>query len=715
MTDRLPPTHTVPERDADATRGLVPPTRRTAETDAMKEIASQRRTRAAVFAGPLVRAAIGQSFVKLDPRHLIGNPVMFVVGVGAVLTTYVTITQLIGGSADTGFSLQVSIWLWFTVLFANFAEAMAEARGRAQADTLRATQKETPARRIRGGVEEMVSSSQLRKGDVVVVREGELIPGDGEVVEGVAYVNEAAITGESAPVLKEPGTDIRSSVTGGTQVVSDSLRITISSDPGHSFLDRMIALVEGAVRQRTPNEIALAILLAGLTIVFLLAVGTLQPFAMYAGEVVSTVILVALLVCLIPTTIGGLLSAIGIAGMDRVTRFNVLAMSGRAVEAAGDVDTLLLDKTGTITYGNRLAAELIPVNGSTPAEIAAAAHAASVGDDTPEGRSILALAEQHGVAPVDGPPAGAELVAFSAETRMSGVRRDGQAFMKGAVDAILASIGEHEGRAEVETEVERVSRAGGTPLAVTADSRLVGLIYLKDTVKPGMRERFAEFRRMGIRTIMITGDNRLTAATIAEEAGVDDFVAEARPEQKIDIIREEQAAGHLVAMTGDGTNDAPALAQADVGLAMNSGTAAAKEAANMVDLDSNPTKLIEVVSIGKQLLITRGAITTFSIANDVAKYFAIIPAAFVATYPELGALNVMGLATPQSAILSAVIFNALIIIALVPLSLRGVAYRPAPAADLLRRNLLIYGLGGIVAPFVGIKLIDIVVAAIGLA
>jgi K+-transporting ATPase ATPase B chain len=716
MPSQLPPTHSIPERDADETRGLTPPTRRTPETEEMKEVAALRRGRTALFAWPLVRAAVGQSFVKLDPRHLIGNPVMFVVGVGALLATYVSITQLATGSLDAPFSVQISLWLWFTVLFANFAEAMAEARGRAQADTLRATQQETPAHRLRGTSEETVSSSQLRKGDVVIVREGEIIPGDGEVVDGVAYVNEAAITGESAPVLKEPGTDIHSSVTGGTQVVSDWLRIRISADPGHTFLDRMISLVEGAVRQRTPNEIALAILLAGLTIIFLLAVGTLQPFAIYSGAPVATVTLVALLVCLIPTTIGGLLSAIGIAGMDRVTRFNVLAMSGRAVEAAGDVDTLLLDKTGTITYGNRLAAELIPTDGTTLAELAVAAHQSSLGDETPEGRSILALAEQlNAGAPRDGAvPEGAELVAFSAETRMSGLRADGHSYLKGAVDAILASIGS-AGTPQVSAGVERISAEGGTPLAVAIDDRLMGLVYLKDTVKPGMRERFEEFRRMGIRTIMITGDNQLTAATIAAEAGVDDFVAEAKPEQKIDIIREQQAEGRLVAMTGDGTNDAPALAQADVGLAMNSGTAAAKEAANMVDLDSNPTKLIEVVAIGKQLLITRGAITTFSIANDVAKYFAIIPAAFVATYPELEALNLMGLETPQSAILSAVIFNALVIIALVPLSLRGVAYRPAPAADLLRRNLLIYGLGGIVVPFVGIKLIDLLVGAIGLA
>jgi K+-transporting ATPase ATPase B chain len=708
------PTRAVPERDADPTRGLVPPTRRTAETDEMKELAERRRRAAGIFSPPLVRAAALQSIVKLSPRHLIGNPVMFVVAVGAVLTSAVTVSQALAVDPDTGFSLQVSMWLWFTVLFANFAEGMAEARGRAQAATLRATQKETPARRITGSTEETVTSSQLRRDDVVVVREGELIPGDGEVIDGVAYVNEAAITGESAPVLKEPGTDIHSSVTGGTQVVSDWLRIRITADPGSTFLDRMITLVEGAVRQRTPNEIALAILLAALTIVFLLAVATLQPFAIYAGAPVATVILVALLVCLIPTTIGGLLSAIGIAGMDRVTRFNVLAMSGRAVEAAGDVDTLLLDKTGTITYGNRLAADLIPIAPASMAELASAAATASLGDETPEGRSILALAVELGAPSSGEVPEAAEIVPFSAETRMSGLTLDTHRFQKGAVDAVLSMLGTPPPDG-VEDEVERISRAGGTPLAVAVDDRLIGLVYLKDTVKPGMRERFEEFRRMGIRTIMITGDNRLTAATIAAEAGVDDFVAEARPEQKIDIIREQQAEGRLVAMTGDGTNDAPALAQADVGLAMNSGTAAAKEAANMVDLDSNPTKLIEVVAIGKQLLITRGAITTFSIANDVAKYFAIIPAAFVATYPELEALNVMGLGTPQSAILSAVIFNALIILALVPLSLRGVGYRPAPAAELLRRNLLVYGLGGILIPFIGIKVIDLLVVAVGLA
>jgi potassium-transporting ATPase ATP-binding subunit len=711
--------HTLPERDADPTRGLLPPTRRTPEVDEGKELAASRKSGAgSIFQGALVRAATSESFRKLDPRLVARNPVMFVVEIGAAITTIVMLQQILSGTGNVGFTLQITLWLWFTVLFANFAEAMAEARGKAQADTLRATKKETPARRLRDGREETVSSSELRKGDVILVREGEIIPGDGEVIEGVAYVNEAAITGESAPVLKEPGTDIRSSVTGGTQIVSDHLKIEISADPGQTFLDRMIALVEGAVRQKTPNEIALSILLAGFTLVFLLAVATLEPFAMYAGTTVSTVILIALLVCLIPTTIGGLLSAIGIAGMDRVTRFNVLAMSGRAVEAAGDVDVLLLDKTGTITYGNRLAAEIRPVGGASQSDAIEAARLASMGDDTPEGRSILALAEHlyPGAPSVNGLPAAAEIIPFRAETRMSGIRFDGHAYFKGAADAILTASGvdaQHPGG--LDAEVERISREGGTPLVVMADGEIVGVIYLKDTVKPGMRQRFEEFRRMGIKTIMITGDNPLTAATIAREAGVDDFVPQAKPEDKIRIIREQQAEGHLVAMTGDGTNDAPALAQADVGLAMNSGTAAAKEAANMVDLDSNPTKLIEVVAIGKQLLITRGAITTFSVANDVAKYFAIIPAAFAVAYPELNALNVMQLSTPQSAILSAVIFNALIIIALVPLALRGVGYRPAPAAELLGRNLLIYALGGIALPFIGIKIIDILVSLLRLA
>ena len=716
MSQVRPPT-TVPERDADPIRGLVPPSRRTPEVDEGKELAASRKSGAgSIFQGPLVRAAIVESVRKLDPRAVAKNPVMFVVEVGAAITTIVLVQQIATRTGNIGFTLQITLWLWFTVLFANFAEAMAEARGKAQADTLRATKKETPARRLRDGREETVSSSELRKGDIVLVREGEIIPGDGEVVEGVAYVNEAAITGESAPVLKEPGTDIRSSVTGGTQIVSDHLKIEISADPGQTFLDRMIALVEGAVRQKTPNEIALSILLAGLTIIFLLAVATLEPFAIFAGTTVSTVILIALLVCLIPTTIGGLLSAIGIAGMDRVTRFNVLAMSGRAVEAAGDVDVLLLDKTGTITYGNRLAAEIIPVGGASQMDALICARQASLGDDTPEGRSILALAEQLGAPSTDGLSEGAEVIPFKAETRVSGVRQDGHAYFKGAADAILAASatdGQHP--ANVDEQVERISKEGGTPLVLLMDGRIVGVIYLKDTVKPGMRQRFEEFRRMGIKTIMITGDNPLTAATIAAEAGVDDFVPQAKPEDKIRIIREQQAEGHLVAMTGDGTNDAPALAQADVGLAMNSGTAAAKEAANMVDLDSNPTKLIEVVAIGKQLLITRGAITTFSVANDVAKYFAIIPAAFAVAYPELNALNIMQLSTPQSAILSAVIFNALIIIALVPLALRGVGYRPAPAGELLGRNLLIYGLGGIILPFIGIKVIDVIVALLRLA
>ena len=700
----------------DPVRQASPPPARSPDADAMKELAARRQSAGGgIWQGSLVRAAALESVKKLDPRLVARNPVMFVVEVGAFATTVAVFQQLASRAGDLGFTVQIALWLWFTVVFANFAEAMAEARGKAQADTLRATKRDTPARRLAGGREEMVSSAELRKGDVVLVREGEIVPGDGEVVEGVAYVNEAAITGESAPVLKEPGTDVRSSVTGGTQVVSDWLKIQISPDPGHTFLDRMIALVEGAVRQKTPNEVALAILLAGLTIVFLLAVATLQPFAIYAGGPVSTVVLIALLVCLIPTTIGALLSAIGIAGMDRVTRFKVLAMSGRAVEAAGDVDTLLLDKTGTITFGNRLAAEIVQLGGASPTDALIAARMSSAGDDTPEGKSILALAEQMGAPAFSGGfVEGAEIVPFKAETRMSGLRGDGHAYFKGAVDAVVAAAAD-PAPADLAEQAERVSREGGTPLALLLDGRVVGLVYLKDTVKPGMRERFDEFRRMGIRTIMITGDNPLTAATIAREAGVDDFVAQARPEDKLRIIREQQAEGRLVAMTGDGTNDAPALAQADVGLAMNSGTAAAKEAANMVDLDSNPTKLIEVVAIGKQLLITRGAITTFSIANDVAKYFAIIPAMFTATYPELNALNVMQLATPQSAILSAVVFNALIIVALVPLSLRGVAYRPAPAAELLRRNLLIYGLGGIVAPFLGIKAIDLLVAAVGLA
>jgi len=681
----------------------------------------------------LLRSALPHAFRKLDPRLLIKNPVMFVVEITAALVTVIWLANLTGiqptsGPAGAGFQVQIAVWLWFTVLFATYAEAVAEARGRAQAATLRRTRSETMAHRQRDdGSIEIVGSTELRRGDVVVVDEGQTIPSDGDVIEGVGYVNEAAITGESAPVLKEPGTDIRSSVTGGTTLVSDRLVVVVTADPGETFLDRMIALVEGAKRQRTPNEIALAILLAGLTIIFLMATVTLRPFGEYAGATVDTVALVALLVCLIPTTIGGLLSAIGIAGMDRVARFNVLAMSGRAVEASGDVDVILLDKTGTITYGNRLAASITAAPGVMEAEALRAALVTSIRDETPEGRSITELARRRLAA--IGEPGGtdddggfdalaatiAEAIPFTAETRTSGVRTtDGGLVLKGAVDAISAGL-DGSLPAELVVASDRVADAGGTPLAVRADGRALGLIELKDTVKEGLVERFAEFRRMGIRTVMITGDNPRTAATIAKEAGVDDFIAQATPEDKIGFIRKEQADGHLVAMTGDGTNDAPALAQSDVGLAMNSGTSAAKEAANMVDLDSDPTKLLEVIAIGKQLLITRGSITTFSIANDVAKYFAILPAMFVAVYPELGALNVMGLATPQSAILSAVIFNALIIIALIPLALRGVAFRAAPASELLRRNLLIYGLGGIVAPFLGIKAIDLVVSALHLA
>ena len=710
------PVRVVPERDADPTRGLEPPPQRTPETEDMKSVASSRRS-GQIWTWPLVRSAILNSFPKLNPITMARNPVMFVVEVGSVLTAFWAAEAAISGE-NVGFEMQITAWLWFTVLFANFAEAMAEARGKAQADTLRATKKDTPARRIVNGREEVISSAELRKGDIVLVREGEMIPGDGEVIEGVAYVNEAAITGESAPVLKEPGTDIRTGVTGGTQVVSDWLKVRITANPGETFLDRMISLVEGARRQKTPNEIALTILLAALSIIFTLVVVTLQPFAVYAGDAVDTVILVALLVCLLPTTIGALLSAIGIAGMDRVTRFNVLAMSGRAVETAGDVDVLLLDKTGTITYGNRLAAEIFPVAGASKDEAVKAALWSSLGDDTPEGKSIVALARQMGAAAPDGnssgAPSGAEVVPFKAETRMSGLRLNGNVWMKGAVDAIGSQLSGGVPD-DLRGASDRIAGEGGTPLAVTQDGVLVAAIYLKDTVKPGMRERFAELRRMGITTIMVTGDNKLTAATIAAEAGVDDFLAESKPEDKIAKIRDLQLEGHLVAMTGDGTNDAPALAQADVGLAMNSGTAAAKEAANMVDLDSNPTKLIEVVRIGKQLLITRGAITTFSIANDIAKYFAIIPAAFVVTYPELDELNIMALDSPESAILSAVIFNALIIIALIPLAMRGVAYRASPASELLARNLLIYGLGGILVPFIGIKIIDLFVSTIGLA
>jgi potassium-transporting ATPase ATP-binding subunit len=715
----------------DTARG----SRRIAREDRQAQTAGSPRNRG-IFDPKLLRGALGPAVHKLDPRQMLRNPVMFVVEITAALVTVIFISDLLGltsGAArevgrEPGFEFQIAVWLWFTVYFATYAEALAEARGKAQAASLRKTRSETMAhRRCDDGTFEDVGSSALRSGDIIVVRDGETIPGDGDVIEGVAYVNEAVITGESAPVLKEPGTDIRSSVTGGTSLTSDTLSIRITANPGETFLDRMIALVEGAKRQRTPNEIALSILLSGLTIVFLLATATLRPFGLYAGAPLGIVVLVALLVCLIPTTIGGLLSAIGIAGMDRVARFNVLAMSGRAVEAAGDVDVILLDKTGTITFGNRLASRIVALPGVTEREALEAALLTSLEDETPEGRSVVELARGRlaeigsgpgataGAAVPAAAPEVATVVPFSAESRTSGViLADGTVVLKGAVDAIVAAL-DVEAPPELKTLSDEISSLGATPLAIRRDGRPLGIIELKDTVKPGLKERFDELRRMGIKTIMVTGDNPLTAKTIAAEAGVDDFMAQAKPEDKIARIRAEQAEGHLVAMTGDGTNDAPAVAQADVGLAMNSGTSACKEAANMVDLDSDPTKLIEVIAIGKQLLITRGAITTFSIANDVAKYFAILPAMFVVAYPELNSLNVMGLARPESAILSAVIFNALVIIALVPLSLRGVAYRAAPAAELLRRNLLIYGVGGIIAPFIGIKAIDLLVTAIHLA
>ncbi|MDB5036257.1 MAG: kdpB [Chlorobi bacterium] len=673
-----------------------------------------------LFDPTIVRRAVGDSFRKLDPRTLMRNPVMFVVEVVAVVSTILWFRAL-SGAGEAGFVGQIAAWLWFTVLFANFAEAMAEGRGKAQAETLRRTKTETEARKLRdpaGRDVDLVSATTLRKGDVVLVEAGDTIPGDGDVIEGVASVNESAITGESAPVIRESGGD-RSAVTGGTQVLSDWIKVHITSNPGETFIDRMIALVEGAQRQKTPNEIALSILLSGLTIVFLLATATIEMFAVYAGREVSVTILIALLVTLIPTTIGGLLSAIGIAGMDRLVQYNVLAMSGRAVEAAGDVDTLLLDKTGTITLGNRMATEFVPMSGVTEEELADAAQISSLSDETPEGRSIVVLAkEKYGLREREIATLGATFIPFTAQTRMSGVDIDGAEIRKGAADAVLEYVSAKSGGAyhqstELRTAVEKIAKLGGTPLVVSRDARVLGVIYLKDVVKGGMKERFAEMRRMGIRTVMITGDNPLTAAAIAAEAGVDDFLAQATPENKLKLIREEQAKGKLVAMCGDGTNDAPALAQADVGVAMNTGTSAAKEAGNMVDLDSNPTKLIEIVAIGKGLLITRGSLTTFSIANDEAKYFAIIPAMFSAAYPQLNRLNVMGLATPQSAILSAVIFNALIIIVLIPLALRGVAYRPMGAGAILRRNLLIYGLGGIIVPFVGIKAIDMVIALVG--
>jgi K+-transporting ATPase ATPase B chain len=675
-------------------------------------IARERKAGISIFRGDIIRQATLDSFVKLNPVHLMGNPVMLVVEIGAVITTILLIDGIFGSRGQEAFTAAISAWLWFTVLFANFAEAMAEGRGKAQANTLRAMRRDTMAKRETSpGQYETVSSSSLRKGDVIRVEAGEVIPGDGDVIQGVAFVSEAAITGESAPVLKEPGTDIRSSVTGGTTVTSDWLRIRVTSDPGETFLDRMIALVEGAERQKTPNEIALNILLAGFTIIFLLAVMTIRPFLDFVDGDVTTVALVSLLVCLIPTTIGGLLSAIGIAGMDRMVQHNVLAMSGRAVETAGDIDTLILDKTGTITYGNRLASEFIPVGGHNEKELINASLISSLADETPEGRSIVDLARTMGYQ-VEGSRDGANLIPFSAETRMSGIEVDGRKIMKGAVDAVSALATTVP--SDLQEHSAKIAMAGGTPLAVIDNSEILGLIYLKDTVKPGIKDQMFALRRAGIRTVMITGDNRLTAATIAAEAGVEDFVAEAKPEDKIRLIREEQEKGRLVAMTGDGTNDAPALAQADVGVAMNSGTQAAKEAANMVDLDSDPTKLLDVVAIGKQLLMTRGSLTTFSIANDVSKYFAIIPAMFAGVYPELDKINIMDLSTPNSAILSAVIFNALIIIGLIPLALKGVAYRARPAAEVLRSNLGIYGVGGIIAPFIGIKLIDVILTLFGL-
>lgn len=665
----------------------------------------------------IVRQAAIDSFKKLDPRTQIKNPVMFIVEAGSVLTMMIFIQELIGGG-PLMFIGQLTFWLWFTVLFANFAEAMAEGRGKAQADTLRKARTETVAHKLGAGDRvEVVPAGSLRRDDVVMVKAGEFIPADGEIIAGVASVDESAITGESAPVIREAGGD-RSAVTGGTRVISDWIKVRVTSDPGHTFLDRMIALVEGAERQKTPNEIALTILLAVLTLVFLLVVVTLQPFAYYAGAEIPIPVLIALLVCLIPTTIGALISAIGIAGMDRLVQHNVLAMSGRAVEAAGDVSTLLLDKTGTITLGNRQATEFLPVLGVTDRELADAAQLSSLADETPEGRSIVVLAkERYGIRARELGGTDTAFVPFTAQTRMSGVNAGSREIRKGATDAIARYVAANGGTVSPELQqiVERIARAGGTPLVVADRGRCLGVVHLKDIVKGGMRERFAALRAMGIKTVMITGDNPLTAASIASEAGVDDFLAEATPEDKMRLIKKEQTEGKLVAMTGDGTNDAPALAQADVGVAMNTGTSAAKEAGNMVDLDSNPTKLIEIVEIGKQLLMTRGALTTFSIANDVAKYFAIIPAMFVLAFPQLAVLNVMGLATPESAILSAVIFNALIIIGLIPLALKGIAYQPLGAAALLRRNMLIYGVGGIVLPFIGIKLIDLVLVAVGLA
>jgi len=705
----------------------------------MESSITRKRLPMATLLDPkIVMPAISAAFVKLDPRTLIKNPVIFVLEIVTILTTALLLRDLVTGGGNVGFAFQIVLWLWFTVLFANFAEAIAEGRGKAQADALRRQRTETQAKLLVAANSRdyrLIPSTDLKVDDIVLVEAGDYIPSDGEVIEGVASVNEAAITGESAPVIRESGGD-RSAVTGGTQVLSDWIRVRITAAPGSTFLDRMIRLVEGAERQRTPNEIALNILLAGLTIIFVFATATLPSYAAYAGGSISIVVLVALFVTLIPTTIGALLSAIGIAGMDRLVRFNVLAMSGRAVEAAGDVDTLLLDKTGTITLGNRQATEFKPLRSVSEQELADGAQLASLADETPEGRSIVVLAkEKYGIRGRDMGELNAKFIPFSAQTRMSGVEFGSTSIRKGAVDAILSLLNtgsmpapsrssaavalkpgvSSDAAREIRAIADGIAKSGGTPLAVARDGKLLGVIHLKDIVKGGIRERFAELRRMGIRTIMITGDNPTTAAAIAAEAGVDDFLAQATPEDKLKLIRTEQAKGKLVAMCGDGTNDAPALAQADVGVAMNTGTQAAREAGNMVDLDSNPTKLIEVVEIGKQLLMTRGALTTFSIANDVAKYFAIIPAMFLAFYPQLQALNVMGLANPQSAILSAIIFNALIIIALIPLSLKGVAYRPIGAGPLLRRNLLIYGLGGIIIPFIGIKAIDILVTALHLA
>ncbi len=663
----------------------------------------------------MILQASGEAFRKLNPSTLYRNPVMFVVEIGSVISTYYIVQSVVKGGGNLPFLIGIAVWLWFTVLFANFAEAMAESRGKAQADTLRRTRTETLANLVDEDGVRQVAAGDLRKNDVVVVTAGEVIPGDGDVIAGIASIDESAITGESAPVIRESGGD-RSAVTGGTRVLSDEIRVRITSNPGETFLDRMIELVEGASRQKTPNEIALDILLITFTIIFLLVVMTLEPFAIYSGTTAQVAVLIALLVCLMPTTIGGLLSAIGIAGMDRLVRHNVLAMSGRAVEAAGDVNTLLLDKTGTITLGNRQAAAFLPVAGVDERDLADMAQLASLSDETPEGRSIVVLAKQQGIRERHLEEHETVFVPFTAQTRMSGVDWQGKCLRKGAAESVYDWVKDQGGQVPPDAEglVRKVSEEGGTPLVVARDRQVLGVVHLKDIIKGGIRERFDHMRAMGIRTVMITGDNPVTASVIAKEAGVDDFLAEATPEAKMELIRQEQAEGKLVAMMGDGTNDAPALAQADVGVAMNTGTTAAKEAGNMVDLDSNPTKLIEIVEIGKQLLMTRGALTTFSIANDVAKYFAIIPAMFVVAYPALGALNVMRLHSPNSAILSAVIFNALIIVALIPLSLRGVKYRPVGAARLLRSNLLIYGVGGLIAPFVGIKAIDVVLVALHL-